>query len=185
MLLKDICEIKSGFQGKTEEGNKYKIIKLKDVSKDGIIDYNNLESFDSEREPKKFLLEKGDVILKARSAENTAVAIDKDLENVVASSQYMILKIKDKEKVNPLYLELYLNSEYTQAILKRNSEGSVLPIIKLNILKDDLPIKIVPMEIQEKLIEVYSLVKQEKKYMQEIAEKRNEQYTAYIREYLD
>lgn len=184
MLLKDICEIKSGFQGKIKDGNKYKIIKLKDVSKDGIIDYNGLDSFDSEKEPQKFLLEKGDVILKAKSGENTAVAIDKDLENIVASPQYIILKIKDKEKINPLYLELYLNSEYTQAILKRNSEGTALPIIKLNTLKE-LPIKIVPMEIQDKLIEVYSLVKAEKKYMQEIAEKRDEQYTAYLREYLD
>ena len=103
MLLKDICEIKSGFQGKTEEGDKYKIIKLKDVSKDGIIDFDGLDSFDSEREPKKFLLEKGDIILKARSGENTAVTIDKDLENVVAASQYMILNVIDKEKINPLY----------------------------------------------------------------------------------
>ncbi len=184
MLLKDICEIKSGFQGKTEEGDKYKIIKLKDVSKDGIIDFDGLDSFDSEREPKKFLLEKGDIILKARSGENTAVTIDKDLENVVAASQYMILNVIDKEKINPLYLELYLNSEYAQEFFKRNSEGTVLPIIKLNTLKE-LPIKIVPMEIQDKLIEVYSLVKAEKKYMQEIAEKRDEQYTAYLREYLD
>lgn len=202
MKLKQLCDIKSGYQGKMQEGKNYKIIKLKDVEKDGFINYNNLETFDTEKEPTKFLLQKGDVILKARSGDNTAALINEDTENIVAASHYMILKIKSTEKIElefkkeklndeykdielqPGYLELYLNSEYAQEYFKTNSEGTVLPIVKSKTL-GELDIKLIPKHEQLKLIEAYDLVKLERRYMEELAKKREDQFTAYLRSFLD
>ena len=42
MKILDVCTLKSGFQGKTSEGEAFKIIKLKDVTKDGVIKYEEL-----------------------------------------------------------------------------------------------------------------------------------------------
>lgn len=67
MKLADNCILKSGFQGKTEDGGQYRQIKLKDVTKDGIIKYDELDGFNSEKFNKKYLLKKGDIILKAKS----------------------------------------------------------------------------------------------------------------------
>lgn len=202
MKLKELCGIKSGYQGKMQEGEKYEIIKMKDVEKDGVINYKDLETFDTEKEPTKFLLQKGDVILKARSGDNTAALINEDVENVVAAPHFMILKIKSieeieselkKEKLNmeykhmelqPGYLELYLNSEYAQEYFKTNSEGTTLPIIKSKTL-GELDIKLIPKDEQLKLIEAYNLVKLERRYMEELAKKREDQFTAYLRSFLD
>ena len=73
MKLLDICDLKSGFQGKTTEGNQFKQIKLKDVTKGGIIKYDELEQFDCAKVNEKYILKKGDIILKAKSGDITAI----------------------------------------------------------------------------------------------------------------
>lgn len=49
MKILDVCTLKSGFQGKTSEGEAFKTIKLKDITKDGAIKYEELESFDADK----------------------------------------------------------------------------------------------------------------------------------------
>ena len=58
MKILDVCTLKSGFQGKTSEGEAFKIIKLKDVTKDGVIKYKELESFETDKMNEKFKLKK-------------------------------------------------------------------------------------------------------------------------------
>lgn len=182
--LRETCTLRSGFQGKTKEGNDFKQIRLKDVTKDGVIKYEELEEFASERVNEKYLLKKGDIIFKAKSGDNTAALISDDVENLVPSVHFIIITIDDPSVLDPEYLVAYLNSEYAQDYFKKNAEGTVQPIIKIKTL-EELEIKIISMEEQKKVSSLYNLIKKEKLTMELIAEKREKQFKAYLREILD
>lgn len=184
MRVLDICNLKSGFQGKTSEGEAFKIIKLKDVNKDGGIKYEDLESFDTEKMNEKFLLKKGDIILKAKSGDNTAALIEEDVENLVAASHFIVIRINDESVLNPEFLVAYLNSEYAQDYFKKHAEGTTLPIVKIKTL-EELEIIEVAMEKQLEVANMYKLIKEEKLIMEKLIENREKQFKAYLREILE
>lgn len=184
MKILDVCTLKSGFQGKTSEGEAFKIIKLKDVTKDGIIKYEELESFDTDKMNEKFLLKKGDIILKAKSGDNTAALIKEDIENVVATSHFIVITVNDDSMLNPEYLVAYLNSEYAQDYFKKHAEGTTLPIVKIKTL-EELEIKELVMEKQLVVANMYKLIKEEKLTMEKLIENREKQFKAYLREVLE
>lgn len=183
MKMKEICEMKSGFQGKISNGDSFKLIKLKDVTRDGAIKYEGLEMFDSEKVNEKYILKKNDIILKAKSGDNTAAIFNGDSKNVVASAHFIIITVKDENIVDPEYLTMYLNSEFAQYYFKKNSEGTTLPIVKLKTL-EELNIEIIDIEKQKELASLYKLIKQEKRLMEEMIENREKEFTAYLREML-
>lgn len=185
MKLSEICNLKGGFQGKiTEGGNVFKLIKLKDVNSDGVINYDELDYFTPEKEMNdKYVLKKGDVILKAKSGDNIAAIIDGNEDNIVATSHYIILTVKDVSVLNPEYLEVYLNSEYAKEYYIRNSEGTSLSIIKLKAI-EDMEIKLVDLKKQKEISKVYNLMKEEKKIVEKIVKNRESQFKQYLRESL-
>ena len=183
MKILDVCTLKSGFQGKTSEGEAFKIIKLKDVTKDGVIKYKELESFETDKMNEKFKLKKGDIILKAKSGDNTAALIKEDIENVVAASHFIVITVKDKSVLSPEYLVAYLNSEYAQDYFKKHAEGTILPIVKIKTL-EELEIKQLVMEKQLEVANMYKLIKEEKLTMEKLIENREKQFKAYLREVL-
>ncbi len=184
MKLSSICTLKSGFQGKTSEGNEFKQIRLKDVTKDGVIKYEELESFNCEKVNEKYLLKKGDIILKAKSGDNTAAIIEEDMENIVAASHFIIITVNDNNVLNSEYLVMYLNSEYAQDYLKKHAEGTAQPIVKIKTI-EELDVRIVDLEEQKKLANMYKLIKEEKLTMEQLIENRAKQFKAYLREVLD
>lgn len=184
MKLLELSILKSGFQGKTKEGNDYKQIGLRNVTKDGVIKFEELESFNADKVNEKYILKKGDIILKAKSGDNTAAIIEEDIENVVPASHFIIITIKDISILNPEYLVAYLNSEYAQNYFKENAEGSVLSIVKIKNL-ENLDIKIIEMDKQKEIAEIYKLMQKEKITIEKIIENREKQFKTYLREVLN
>lgn len=176
-------ELKSGFQGKTTEGTDYQVIKLKDVTKDGVIKYEELETFSAEKFNPKYLLKKGDIILKAKSGDNTAAIVEVEEDNIVAAAHFIVITVKNKNLIDPNYLAMYLNSEYAQEYFKKHAEGTALPIVKLKTL-EELEVKAIDMKVQKELATVYKLVKEEKLAMEELVQNREIQFKAHLREVL-
>ena len=183
MKILDVCTLKSGFQGKTSDGEAFKIIKLKDVTKDGVIKYQELESFNTDKMNEKFLLKKGDIILKAKSGDNTAALIKEDIEDIVAASHFIVITVNDTSILSPEYLVAYLNSEYAQDYFKKHAEGTTLPIVKIKTL-EELQIKELEMDKQLEVASMYNLIKEEKLTMEKLIENREKQFKAYLRELL-
>lgn len=184
--LSEIAQLRSGYQGKiTEnpEAQTSKLIKLKDVSKEGIIQYDEIEEVKIERILSKHLLKKGDVIFKAKSGDNTAALIDREEENLLATAHYILVSIKEayKEKISSEYLTMYFNSEYAQSYFKAHSEGSVLPIIKMGSL-EELEVIVPNLEEQQQLSELYTLMLEEKSVMQKLMAEREKQVAGKLRE---
>lgn len=179
-ILKNIAKPSSGFQGKTAEGENFKQIKLKDVTKDGNINYEELESFNSDKVNEKYILKKNDIILKAKSGDNTAALITEDVENIVATSHFIVIRVNDENEINPEYLAMYLNSEYAQNYFKSYREGTSIPIIKLKTL-ENLPVKKIDITKQKELAKIYRLLNEEKVTMQKLIETREKQFKAYLK----
>lgn len=137
----------TGFQGRATGGKEYKLIKMKDIDCEGNIDYYNLESFNSDRVDDKYILKMGDILIKTKSGENTAAIIEEDFENMVATSHFTIIRIGDKEVLDPYYLLTYINSFKAQEYFKRNARGTVQPMISKGII-DELDIKMIDIESQ-------------------------------------
>lgn len=184
MKISELCDLNSGFQGKLTPGEDYKIIKLKDLSKDGVINYEDLEGFNSNKVNDKYLLKKNDIILKAKSGDNTAALIREEVKNVVAASHFIVIKVKDPKILNPEYLVAYLNSEYAKHYFKKNAEGSTLPILKIKNL-EGLDIKDLSMDKQLEVSKIYNLIKEEKLVMEMLIENREKQFKAYLRNLLE
>lgn len=178
--LKEIAKMSSGHQGRVSEGNDFKQIKLKDVTRDGIINYEELTTFSSEKVNEKYLLKKNDIIIKSKSGDNTAAIIDKDIENTVATAHFIVIRVIDENIIDPEYLTMYLNSEYAQDYFKKYSEGTVIPIIKLKTL-ESLPIKMVSIEKQRELAKIYRLLNEEKVVMQKLIEAREKQFRQHLK----
>lgn len=186
MKLEDICTMVSGIQGRLGEGDEYKLLKLKDVSNDGRINYDNLDTFSSDKVNPKFELSEGDIVFKAKSVDNIAALVDRKVERLIAFSAYIIIRIKEeyKDKIKPGYLEICLNSEYAKEYFKINSEGTVLPIIKIKTL-GEFEIDPISIEKQNELIDIYKSIKEEKTYMEKLIDVREKQFKAYLRKVLN
>lgn len=184
--LKDFTNLISGFQGKVSEGNDYKQIKLKNVTRDGNINYEELETFKSYKVDEKYILKKNDIILKAKSGDNTAAIINEDMKKTVATAHFIIIRIKDdyKEKVNPEYLAMYLNSEYAQNYFISHREGIVTPILKLKTL-ENLPVKNIDIKKQKELAKIYRLLNEEKETMKKLIEEREKQFKLHLKNTLE
>ncbi|CEP90230.1 EcoKI restriction-modification system protein HsdS [[Clostridium] sordellii] len=182
--IKDIAILNSGFQGKTSQGNNFRQIKLKDLTSYENIKYEELESFNSEKVNEKYLLKKNDIILKAKSGDNTAALINEEVENVVATSHFIVIRVKDENEIDPKYLAMYLNSEYAQNYFKSHREGTTIPIIKLKTL-ENLPVKKLDIEKQRDLAKIYGLLNEEKETMQKLIEIREKQFKVYLKNELE
>lgn len=182
--LKDIAKLSSGFQGRVSEGEVYKQIKLKDVTKDGNINYEELDSFDVDKVQEKYILKKNDIILKAKSGDNTAALITEEVDNVVATAHFIVIRVEDENEIDPEYLAMYLNSDYAQNYFKAYREGIAIPIIKLKTL-ENLPIQNIDIEKQRELAKIYRLLKEEKETMQKLMERRESKFKIYLKNTLE
>lgn len=182
--LKTIANLSSGFQGKISEGTTFKQIKLKDVTKDGMINYEELETFDIEKMNEKYLLKKGDIILKAKSGDNTAAIITEDVKNIVATAHFIVIRVKEESGIDPEYLAMYLNSDYAQNYFKSCREGVTIPIIKLKNIEGLQVIKPEDKE-QKELAKLYRLLNEEKATMKELIKAREKQFKIHLRNILE
>lgn len=183
MKLVNVCHVRSGFQGRPSEGEVIKQIKLKDVSKEGEIQFDQLTKFECASVPERFRLKKNDIIFKAKCAENSAALIPYDLEDTVATSHFLVLTVRDENQLDPAYLTMYLNSDFGQAYFKMNAQGVTVPMIRLATL-EDMEIELPAIETQQEIAKVYQLMKEEKAVMEKLIQNREKQFKAYLQELL-
>ena len=183
MKLLDLCHIRSSFQGRPSEGKIIKQIKLKNVSKEGEINFDQLAEIECSNISERFRLKKNDIIFKAKCADNSAALIPYDLEDTVATAHFLVLTVKDENELDPAYLTMYLNSDFGQAYFKANAQGVTVPMIRLTTL-EEMEINLPDIETQREISKAYQLMKEEKVVMEKLIENREKQFKAYLQELL-
>lgn len=146
-------ELMTGFQGKESDGEEYYIINISDINKHGLFDYTKLNSSTFKNVNNKYKLRKNDLIIKARGADTTVTIIDKDYENLLVVSHFIIVRIKEGVSLDPYYLLMYLNSYKVKEIFSERLLGTKQKILKIKTI-DNLNIPEISEENQKKLGEI-------------------------------
>ncbi|HEX7414996.1 MAG TPA: hypothetical protein VF411_13210, partial [Bacteroidia bacterium] len=78
------------------------------------------------RKTEKHLLKEGDVLFAAKGRNNFAVSIKDKIGACVASSTFLVLRIKEefKNSINPSFLVWFLNNPHSQSYLKSKAIGT-------------------------------------------------------------
>ena len=89
----------------------------------------------------KYLLTEGDLLFAAKGFANFCAIYHNSMGDAVASSSFLILKIKDKEKIIPKYINWYLNRNDILLIFKNMTSGNVMPSVS-KVMMENLEITV-------------------------------------------
>lgn len=165
LTINDIAEVGSGLViarkksiYKKDTIKSYKQLNLRAINKNGYIIESELEILDAkEIIDEYYLTHKGDIIIRLTDPF-TAVYIDKDMEGIVISSNFCIVRCK--ENYSGEFLTYYINSDKAKKELFSNLQGSIMKNINMTAIAE-LEIPNVPYDKQ--LIMGNLLVAQTKK----------------------
>ena len=175
MKLSDIAEIKTGLVLARKAADsaeaaalKYKLLNLKCIKENGVIDIAAMDVFFSIEElGYSYLTSSGDVIVRL-SAPYTAVLITEQTQGFVISSHFCRIRVRDGEGV-PEYLTWLLNSQMVKAQIAKNSTGVTYASIKPSFYSD-LEIKALTEEEQKEIALIYSTGQKEIALLDELKE---------------
>lgn len=165
LTINDIAEVGSGLViarkksiYKKDTIKSYKQLNLRAINKNGYIIESELEILDAkEIIDEYYLTHKGDIIIRL-TEPFTAVYIDKNMEGIVISSNFCIVRCK--ENYSGEFLTYYINSDKAKKNLFSNLQGSIMKNINMTAIAE-LEIPNVPYDKQ--LIMGNLLVAQTKK----------------------
>lgn len=165
--LKDIAQIQTGIYAKPAKPAQVYYIQARhfDKMKEFIPSIN--PELKEEEKLEKHYLHVGDVLVAAKGYDNFAITCKGIIKPSVASSMFIILRIRDKKQLLPDFLRWFINHPKTRAYLKSNSKGTALPSITKKTL-GDLVIPIISLKKQEKIFQVHELVLKEKQIKEKI-----------------
>ena len=171
--LKDIATIQTGVYIKPSPNSDTLYLQLSDFDKDGnfidrIVSYVSIPEKNN-----KHLLSSKDLLFAAKGYKNICIITPETNKACVASPSFIVIRIKNKEKILPEYVAWYLNSPIIQNLLANNALGTAIKSITKNVL-EDLEIPIPSIERQKAYIELDQLQKQEQNLYKAIAEKHKQ-----------
>ncbi len=158
--IKDIAEVSSGLVvarkkavHATDAKLSYKQLNLRSINKNGYIEIDELEILIAkEAIDENYLTHEGDIIIRLTDPF-TAVAITKENEGFVVSSNFCIVRCNGDYDSN--FLSYYLNSDQAKKKLMSNTQGSIIKNISmLSICEMEVPN--IPLEKQRILGKLFS-----------------------------
>lgn len=183
MNLEEIAEIKLGVALNRKKADMdanikqlYSVISVKNVEEEGYFNTVPFEIFPSnESLPQRYFSEKGDILMRLTDP-NTAVFVSEEQEGLLIPSYFVQIKIIDKRYL-PGYVAWYLNSEQTKRELRKVQSGTRVTSTSKKVL-GTLDIKELPVDKQQKLIEMTQLHQKEKKLYKRIIKEKEKQLAA-------
>ena len=135
--IKDVAEIGSGLvvaRKKAVHDNEiikeYKQLNLRSINKNGYIEVGELEILKTkEKVDNYYITHEGDIVVRLTDPF-TAVYITKEMEGIVISSNFCIVRCSDKYSSG--YLSYYINSDTAKKLLLSNLQGSIMKNINMS-----------------------------------------------------
>lgn len=171
--LSQVAKVSKGYKGtKTDFSNlesvmdtEYAIIQTSDIS-DGQIDYENLTRIYEGFKFKKYVVKKDDILITNKSSKSKIAVVDYDKKMLIATCSMLVISI-DKNKLNPYYLQLFLESNRGQLILNTIKKGDKTNTITIGDL-ENIYVPCPPIDIQLEKVNSYVGL------LTKIKQKRNE-----------
>ena len=166
MLLKELAEIRTGLVLSRKKASlsselriPYPLLSLKDFADDIRPAQSMPEDFIAAETIKEiYLTQPGDVIVRLRKPVR-ALHIDPQHAGRIVPSLMAIIRIQDAP-IDPRYLAYTINSPTAQMSLTKEIKGTRIATIRARSL-EDLDIPLPPMAVQEKIVTLARLQKQE------------------------
>lgn len=183
MKLQDLASVHSGLvlarkQSRGPTDYRYPLINLRCIQPEGIIDLNESDIYEA-KEPLKeeYLSRRGDIIVRL-TAPYTAVLIDDLTSGMVISSNFVVIRIEDKQFMSE-YLFWLLNTPEVKRKIYENTTSNMLGAVKAKFLMD-FELTPLPVEIQQKIAQLNLLAKKESQLLKELAEEKEKLYSCLL-----
>ena len=154
----------------------YYIVQMKDVDKDDGISKTSLFRINLKGKAAPKHLKMGDILFVSRFFRESSpygVLIDEEVSNLVAAPTFYIISV-NREVVKPEYLHWYINSEFHGGkFFKTNAIGSGVLNAPKSVL-GELPVILPSLEEQNRFVKLINSIKEEKKIMNQLTEKRKQ-----------
>lgn len=180
MKLQEIVSVRSGLvlsrkQSKESTDYLYPLINLRCVQPDGAINLNDSDIYEA-KEPLKeeYLSRRGDIVVRL-TAPYTAVLIDDTTSGMVISSNFVVIRIEDKQLI-PEYLFWLLNTPQVRRKIYENATSNMLGAVKAKFLAN-FEITLLPVEVQKAIAQLNLLSKMEARLLKELAEEKEKLYS--------
>lgn len=161
MKLHDLAHISSGTYSSTINDGEVYYLQARDFDQDRNLSTNLVPALSYESSLEKHFLQKGDVLIVAKGASFLAAVYNATFAPAVASTVFLVIRIKNHSKLNPNFLSWFLNLQTTQSLLHGMSRGTSIPSINKKVLAE-LEIPVPVLEKQELVLKLIELMRKEK-----------------------
>lgn len=176
LRLQDIADIRVGatMRGKdpsrkTEEAG-LPLLRISDLTQDGRIEFSESPHFIARDSVKsQFRVRPDDILVANRGVRMTAALAPPNLEAFIGG-QLFYIRVK-RGSISPQFIHWVLNLGSTQHTLLSQTRGSYVQNLSIKTLRE-LEIPAPAPEIQEKVVELARLAREEQALLQQIANKR-------------
>jgi len=154
--LAEVCELLSGYAFKSTElknieknNNYYPVVKIGNLNKNGVVDISSAQFFEYMESFKKYLINKGDILIAMTGATVGKVAVS-NFENLLLNQRVGLIRCKKSIEQN--YLKYLLFSEkfykYCQIQAGGGAQGNISTTQIIN-----FTIPLPPLAVQQEIVE--------------------------------
>jgi len=173
MKLENLANIRIGLPLTRKKGDihddrffRYKAVSLKAFSTTGSLIVDYLDEFIAKEElSDNYITQEGDILVRLREP-NIAVYIDAQSSGLIVPALMAI--VKPKKELNSIYLTHFINSNSTQAKLRKEVKGTTIPMIKAKDL-GDLEVTLPTISRQEQIVALLELANREIALLEELS----------------
>ena len=176
--LSHIAQIKSGSFFRAGNTGDVLLYNIADFSETGKLTRPPKAVLPLAEVPEKALLQPGDVLFAAKGPKNFAWHYPGLERPAVASSSFYVIRLKNTE-VLPEYLAWYLNQPSIIRRLKRKAEGTSMPLIRMEHLKN-LPVVIPSPAHQKTIIAAQQAAWREQEILDRLQNLKNQLYQTLL-----
>jgi restriction endonuclease S subunit len=171
LKIKDIMTIQSGVYLQESAIGKVIYLQVKSFTENGIL-FSHLPSIVLNDKVKKYLLAENDLLFAAKGFVNFCAVVKEEWNNSVASTSFLVLKIRDKTKILPEYACWFLNRSDVRTFFRSITAGSVLPSVT-KAMMEGFEMDVPDVSLQKKIVAIAALQQRELALSNRIMELRN------------
>lgn len=183
MKLQDLASVRSGLvlarkQSRRPTAYRYPLINLRCIQPEGTINLKEADIYEAKEPLKEEYLSRREDIVVRLTAPYTAVLIDDSTSGMVISSNFVVIRIENKQLM-PEYLFWLLNTSRVKQEFYENTTSNMLGAIKAKFLMD-FEITILPEETQQKIARLNLLSKKESRLLRELVTEKEKLYSCLL-----
>jgi hypothetical protein len=146
------------------------VIQMKDVNPEALARPELLARISLPKLLPRYLLQRGDLVFRARGLVNHAWVFDSDVPTICIAP-LLFIHIFQPTQLLPSYLQWFINLDTTQAQINRMARGVAIKMINVQALSQ-LPIPLPSVEDQRKIIRLYQMFLESKALEAQLSQKR-------------